>query len=137
MKVGHVSGQRQQPRDRNISLGGGYWGSTDLAPHELTTRVSYTVPTGRKAEVTCSMNHVVRMTAAGTLGTAGSYNSDPTTIITYCSIYDNTPGVTDKMVINKCVVRLAGDTISALSWDDSTGGTCLHMMGFEVMEYDA
>jgi len=118
-----------------------YWGQ-NVAPHAVTTRLTYTCPAGKKAMVEVIMVRVRRASAATTLGTCGTYtmvtpSGGGTKEIVDAFINDNTVNARDQSAIGASLVMIAGDVLDLKTYDNSTGGTCDYFVCYKLTEFDA
>jgi len=128
--------------DRNpVSRVDYYWGS-GVAPHGVTTRLSYTVPSGKKAMVEVLVLKVRRNTAATTLGIARASliltpsGGAPDNFMDAC-IVNNTVDVKDGWSIGASLALITGDLLEFTTYDGSTGGTCDYWLSYKITEFDA
>ena len=137
-----VLASRPEYYDRNPTTIALSYNAAGVAPHANTTRVTYTVPSLRKAFVEMVYVTGIRDSAAG----AASYMQVRSTI---------TPSgganqvILDGIAINNTVgngsqcgpgaigALLAGDLVSTTTLDASTGGSYIYSEGLKAIEYDA
>jgi len=128
--------------DRNPAMIWNTYNASGVAPHSLTTRWTYTVPTGKKALLEQAMTYIMRSTAATTLGWAslkiwyqpsGGTNRE----MVYVDLYDNTVAAKTISHFSFAMVLLAGDVLTGTSADTSTGGTCNYTLTAKATEFDA
>ena len=110
------------------------------APHGLTTRGSYTVPSNKKALITNVYARAYRSTVAAPIGLARMWfvkNLAGTPIYTMdCLSYDNTVKMLwdDNAAMNYLLVD--GDTFTVQSVDGSTGGQVYYAFEVTITEFD-
>jgi hypothetical protein len=113
-----------------------------LAPHGDANRVSYTVPSNRKALVAAIIHNVKRVTVAGTPGEYDAWvplMTGGATVVSRMHLREiaNTANTyfRDRAAINE--VKKAGDTIEIHDQDASVTGTVDFMTSVLVTEFDA
>ena len=116
--------------------------ATDVAPHALTERWSYTVPKGRKAFVEYLAASAVRITAAGPQGLVTACIDlgipGPTALsLMAAQVMTNNVGDKDRVNIGQSLTLEAGDVLKASSTDLSTGGTMAYRLVAKITEFDA
>jgi len=128
--------------DRNPEPGWGVYFAAAVAPHALTTRWSYTVPTGKKTFLEAILCWLMRAGAAATVGrvyaliqyleggVSGPY-------LAYASIRTNSVGDGDSGNLGQSIIMVAGDIIRCQTSDGSTGGAVDYNTGFKATEFDA
>jgi len=140
-EINPVASPRAEWYDRNpADASQDYYGS--LSPHVVTTRWSYTVPSGKKAWVQIATIFCMRRTAATTMGevyvflvivpSGGSLKR----LMIACFV-DNTVWVKDKAYGGVGILLRAGDAVNANTADSSTGGTVDYYCGAKITEFDA
>jgi len=128
--------------DRNpISRIDHYWGLT-VAPHALTTRLTYTVPAGKKAILEALQVRCIRRTAATTVGLvyavayitpSGASEKE----LLDCYLFTNNVGDKDGQALQGTVTLFAGDVLGLKTYDGSTGGTVDYFLAYKLTEFDA
>ena len=111
-----------------------------IAPHAVTERWVYTVPTGRKAYVESASVISMRDAAAAPAGAVTDYivyNTAPSTQLALIQYLNNTVGHSMSMGIGQSVTMLEGDTLKGYTTDASTGGTCTHFINAKLTEFAA
>lgn len=137
MRVGFPGGPRLTWYDRNgIDATIAYSGGA-VAPHVVTLRATYTVPTGKKAFLGACCININRDAIATTLGLVFAYLSFAGSQSLYVSHENNTVGHAERGSVNVNGVLLAGQTAQLSTGDGSTGGTMDLMISLVVMEFDA
>ena len=136
MKLGSLSAARPQYYDRNAASVSGNYGAT-VGPHAVTTRFTYTVPTGKKCLIEAAYSSIIRASAAGTLGVIALYAGTNTVRAMNLYVYNNTVNTyySDKAVTQLTVY--GGASYYAVSADTSTGGTSEIIIQFNGTEFDA
>ena len=135
-------GARPSPGDRNPSNKVPAYAATGVAPAVATSRATYTVPAGRKADVETILLQINRATAAGTPGLFQGYlqytpsGGSAVTIASTQSI-TNTVGQGDEVNEAPSLTLLAGDNIQLWTVDASTTGTVNYTLSVVLTEYDA
>jgi len=130
VRVGHASGQRQQPIDRLSTTIGQFWYSDDVAPHAETERFAYTVPTGYKAIITQAEGIVQRATAATTVGRVKAYVDTTPGYVVRAHLLKNNVGDSEQHMVPFTQPLLAGDYANGYTSDASTGGTVDYVLNF-------
>jgi len=135
MRVGHISGQRQPGSNSIIIQIGLAFHETDVDPHGVTSRFSYTVPTGRRSIFRLCNAYVIRSVAASQAGRPEVCVDVAGTPIAYCELVGNVVGATDRVDFGTDLVLLSGQTLTGITMDDSTGGTCDYNLVVWLNEY--
>ena len=137
MRVGFPGGPRLEWYDRNpIDQTVSYVGS-NVAPHSLTVRASYTVPTGKKAFIGGAAVEVSRRTVATTIGDVLAYVSFAGETSLNIFHRDNTEGTVERGSLNINGVMLAGASLTLNTQDTSEGGAMNYWISTVIMEFDA
>ncbi len=110
--------------------------SIGLAPHALTNRVTYTVPTGKRAQITDLYLHVLRRTAATTALIARSLWQTNTTNVAMTRIFTNGVGDKESVTIGPARVLPAGQGFLGRDEDLSTAGTVDFEESVGIVEFD-
>ena len=129
--------------DRNpTTLVDSFTGSA--APHAPTTRISYTVPAGKKAIVETLAAKVIRMAAASTpeLVTAQflltpSGGEERVLLGAYLTSAQNSPKDSDSLGIGPSLTLFPGDYIRGITFDLSTGGLVYYVLILKLTVFDA
>ena len=130
MKVGHVSGQRQQPLDRaSATIGAFYW-ADGVGAHEEVERFLYTVPTGFKAIITQAEAIVQRATAAGTVGRVKAYVDTTPGYVTRAHLLKNNIGDAVHSIVPFEQPLFAGDYVGGYTEDLSDTGSVDYVINF-------
>jgi len=128
--------------DRNPTVIFKWWASNDVAPHALTDRWSYTVPTGKKAFLESVLLQVLRTATATTplrprSGISYQPYGQAMEFMFLAYLRANTLYDRDKVVVGWAGVMAVGDLIIGRTWDDSTGGTNDYLNYAKIMQFDA
>jgi len=128
--------------DRNPISKNDNYDILDITPHSTTTRLTYTVPAGKKAMLEILQATVRRRTAATTLGRAYALwqftpSGDLTKILLFSRVEDNTVGAKDDHALGTTMAMYAGDRIDGNTYDGSTGGTCDYTLSYKITEFNA
>jgi len=128
--------------DRNPISRNDCWASINVAPHSVTTRWSYQVPSGKKALLEVVQARVTRSLAATTAGLANSSiglipSGGTRKAIALATIRSNTLWDKEGATIGSAVALRTGDEIDYRTDDSSTGGTCDYIGAYKVTEFDA
>ena len=128
---------RLAPYDRNPSVASANFLSTAVGPHGSTVRATYTVPTARKAQVTCATVVVIRRTAATTPGTTFGVVNVGAAQFAIAWFTDNALNVqyTDKHETSGVIA--ATNTAVITTQDSSAAGTIDFAILFSIAEFDA
>jgi len=118
--------------------------ATTAAPHTITERVAYTVPSGKKAIVEMVYLRIKRVTAATTAGTATSLlrvtpsgGSAMSIMIAELTSSQNSVGDKETLQVSPLMTLFTGDKVSGDSLDTSTGGTVEYQARWKLTEFDA
>lgn len=123
--------------DRNPTVFSKQLGISAAAPHAITTRWSYTAPTGRKALLGGGVAQVNRATAATTVGVLLAQVADTSANVLQAFFNDNTVGHSIVSIGLIGGLVLAGQTITGADEDLSTGGTGDFSTSVNILEFDA
>lgn len=143
MRLAVVSqGARPVPTDRNPVNKTNEVQTAAIAPHGTTTRWSYTVPVGKKAQIQTASCICVRVTVAAPVGETSAqlaYTPSGGAAVTLFEAHLDTNAALDVSVQNESQLgdMLAGDIITAQDFDTSTGGTVKFRESAKVYEFDA
>jgi hypothetical protein len=128
--------------DRNPSSQWLSYQANNVAPHSITQRWVYTVPSGKKAILEFAACYVRRSAAATTVGrvqvdiwitpSGGSVKK-----ISLAQLLTNNVGDMDRMDLGQSLILNAGDKIEGYSEDASTGGTTNILIAAKLTEFDA
>jgi hypothetical protein len=140
MKLASLSGARAQYYDRNAASVLNVYSAT-VAPHTTTTRWSYTVASGKKLLVENLSQRAIRLTAATSAQTYGSEVHLTVGALVYVvqqvRVYVSTLSLFTMQVDHMALTLYASETISGVTYDDSTGGTVLYQVAMKGTLYDA
>jgi len=136
-RVGFPGGPRLEWYDRNPSSASIYWRASNIAPHSLTTRATFTVPAGKKAFVSAAGAEVYRDGAPTTVGFAQVWIVVAANIQFSVTHRDATLGTPQRFATSLNAVLLAGQSAQILSADASTAGTMGYCTAIVIMEFDA
>lgn len=141
MKVTSYAVARPAYYDRNATSGLAVYGAVNIAPHGETTRFTVTVAAGRKAFIEQSRFTAMRIVAATVLNanTLVFRNTSGATYVDLLyeakhvlSVGDNlTQGTTGQSTL------YAGEALSALTSDSSTGGSWNYYLNCKYTTFDA
>lgn len=124
--------------DRNPLTVGIAYDAGAVAPHSQTQRAIYTVPASRKAKVSSSFCHIMRVTAAAPASYTDIRIKDGSGRLTnFCKLRSNGVGDKDSMFKGNEIELLAGQTIEIDTEDYSTGGTVDYLASIFLTEFDA
>jgi hypothetical protein len=136
MKLASLSGARAAYYDRNATtINGNFLGT--VGPHGTTTRFTYTCPSGRKAYIEAATSHVLRMTAATSIGGISVYIGTNTIRATDHWIVNNTVNTFERQVQATVITIYAGGVYSGATHDGSIGGTVDYNLQMTGTEFDA
>jgi len=128
--------------DRNPTNRYQYFLGTNLTPHAITQRWTYTVPTGKKALLELAWVLCRRMTAATTAGRPYSvidyqpYGGTEAALL-MAEVVTNNVAETSEKQLGQSIIMNPGDLIRGLTVDDSTGGNCDYRLIAKITEFDA
>lgn len=116
--------------------------SSDVAPHAATERITYTVPTDRKAFIESLSVEMIRLTAAAPHGRAATIvNYTPygktKGPIAYIELYNNTAGEYRSYSVGQSIIMKAGDNLQIQTADLGTGGAIAYHIGIKITEFEA
>ncbi len=116
--------------------------SSAIAPHGLTVRATYTVPTGKKAYVDHYMLQHIRTTAQAALSFADTYlrytpSGGALTYIGHTFIFNLSVGATDRIVGSGTGFMATGDVIDIATSDSGATGSIDYYMAVKIFEFDA
>jgi len=122
---------RNPVKIRRNSVGAG------ISPHSDTERWTYTVPAGKKAIVESLQTTMIRKTAATTAGRPYAHIIVAGIAFLKAVIIGNAIGDRSDPTVGPAMVLVAGETITANTADDSTGGTVDFFVAMTATEFDA
>jgi hypothetical protein len=141
MRINNVFSGRPAYYDRNPTLPNQRFGQNAVAPHGLTTRFTYTVPSARKAFLGALYAHVFRVTAGAPVGlvvcTVTHTNGANIANLVDFAFTDNTLLAQRQVAYGSSDVMVAGDTLVLQTSDGSTGGTVDYRIDSKITEFDA
>ncbi len=142
MNIANPSNARDTFADRNGTTQTIFYQASGVAPHTLTTRSTYTVPAGKKSQVTRIRLAHIRSTVATTVGKVQALLSYVPAVaaglnLALVQAIATTVGAGDELNSVAFDVLLAGDTIRLQTVDASTGGAIDYDLGVVLIEYDA
>jgi len=137
LRVGFPGGPRLEWYDRNPLKHSDSYDSGSIAPHVLTIRMSYTVPTGKKAFLESCLAKAIRRTVATTESTVLSAIKARGHRLLLAWLMTNNVGDADSQVIGQSVTLNAGEAVLGETLDQSTGGTCNYYLAIHATEFDA
>lgn len=122
---------------KNVSIG---WIGNGIAPHANTSRVSYTVPAGKRALIQACLGTTIRDTVAAPIGRFGLFverddGVSPDTILSLTSLA-NTIGANNQLSYADQSYMKAGDIVTIWTGDLSTGGTVSYFAHVSITEFD-
>jgi hypothetical protein len=123
--------------DRNPLDVSQHFGVSGLAPATLTTRATYTVPSGRKAFLAWVDLTIMRDAAAAPAGRVMIDADGPAAIGILCLQLQNVVGVITSKTLYQGALSLAGSVHTLDTWDVSTGGTNEVELYRQITEFDA
>jgi len=123
--------------DRNPAPSGSAYFTDGVAPHALTARHTYAVPTGKTAIMTSLFVFCRRATAATTVGKVEVRFLAGAGLQIYWSFIDNTAGIRFTWELSPHTIVLAGTTIYMYTADGSTGGTVDYAVSIGYVTFDA
>ena len=142
MRFFQLGTARAIPIDRNPTNKGATYGGANIAPHGTTSRFSYTVPAGKKAQLQMGQATILRITAAAPVGI---YQAVVLVVhldanqpwAAYAVSLDNNVGAKSQMNFAGPIDLVAGEQIITSTSDASTGGTVNYNVASSAVEYDA
>ena len=137
MRVGFPGGPRLEWYDRNPQpKEGGYAGSA-VAPHTLTQRFTYTVPTGKKFFLENAYAYLMRYAAADAAERVMASISARGQSLAFTQIMTNAVGDKDSMNVGRSVIMQAADVLLGNTSDASTAGSVDYSLNYHGIEFDA
>lgn len=115
---------------------------SNLGPHTLTVRETYTIPTGRAALIVATYIEVRRVSAATTVGLVRADVSSSilggafSILLSGVSFVSNTVNIINKHSRDQCLFLFEDDYISIATADLSTGGSCEYIINVFLNEFD-
>lgn len=137
------TGLRKDPSDRNKSNPGEiHIVNSAVGPHAETVRISYTVPSNRKARIAFAQCIISRVTAAAPVGLAESFvaiapNGLGNRHAAEAFLATNGVGDRDRLDFHGDEVLNSADKWQHETVDTSTGGTVTYISTSLIDEYDA
>jgi len=141
MRVGSFAVARPAYYDRNATSTLQSYGA-DLAPHTTTTRFTTTVAAGTKLIVEVAQAFTMTTSAATTAGrgfsqvqvTSGGTSVD---LARVDQIQLSTSQAATQQLIPLSLTVYAGETVTGVTFNGSTGGTLFHVAAFKGTTYSA
>jgi len=142
VRVGFPGGPRLEWYDRNPLTRTQIWVGLGIAPHAVTDRGSYTVPTGKKAFLEtafCSARRATAPTTSGRVGSAIYYTPSAGSPGYMLQTPFNNAAVDSfqAQVVGQAGCLVAGDIVGLITLDESTGGTCDYRLTAKITEFNA
>jgi len=142
VRVGFPGGPRLEWYDRNPYHRFQSYMNNNTAPHGVTTRWTYTVPTGKKAFVEGAQTYIHRITAAAPVGLVQvviyvTPSGGGMSAFLLSQLITNNVGDKDHTEIGGGPVLYPGDAIEGQTSDVSTGGTTNLNITTEITEFNA
>ena len=128
--------------DRKPTSNGDRWSAAALAPHGLTTRLTYTVPKGKIAMVEVMQARLERVDVAAPAGRPQANwivtpNGGLAIYLLHAFTRGNIMGDGDGVAIGATLMLFEGDRLWANTVDDSTGGSMDYHLSYKITEFDA
>lgn len=141
MRVGHLNVTRPEWYDRTPSVSLLSF-NMSLAPHANTQRLSYTVPSGRKAYLEFLYLSLFRTAAAAPAGVVFlTFDYTPNGgLLTNLAVIDyggNAVGDRVAEMVGSTFTMLVGDQLALFTSDSGTGGSVIYRLGVKITEFDA
>lgn len=115
---------------------------SNLGPHSLVVRETYTIPSGRAALVSAVYIELRRVSEASTVGLVRADVSVSilggmwSILLSGVRFVDNTLNVFYKHTRDQCVFLFEDDYVSIATADSSTGGSCEYIIDVFLNEFD-
>lgn len=141
MNILYPAGVKREWFDRNPNTIVQAYSAGGVAPHVPTSRVSYTVPAGRKAYIMVGFGKSYRDTAATVAGLVEVFFS--LTLDTGAQQVMNSTWINNSLNIFQFLNLsnigwlLPGNKAEIFTRDASTGGSCTFFASIAVLEFDA
>ena len=113
------------------------YATTNVAPHGLTSRWTYTVPANRKCIVESAIAYLIRYTNSTLTDIAWISISDGGTYISLAEVVNATFGTTGQGQVGGTIVYTAGTVITGQTQDASGNGTFNYFACLKGTEFDA
>jgi len=137
VRVGFPGGPRLEWYDRNPIAKSQAYNGSGVAPHSMTVRATYTVPTGKKALIAFAEGVIVRVTAATAVGWVEVLVQGANNEAFRLNHINNTVNSYEQGRTYVGYVLLAGQDINLQTQDLSTGGTLSYNVFITSMEFSA
>ncbi len=108
-----------------------------VAPHTDTSRFGYTVPAGRKAFIVHLVATISRATVAAPVGSYGAHFGGLGANLAWLRTRKNTVDAAEVLALPTSLTLNAGQVLSGLTFDGSTGGTVDYQINAALVEFDA
>lgn len=142
MRLGHLGPQSANYYGRNPVVRTAEYDAQGVSPHAATTRNTYTVPTGKLAYVESLYCLVVRITAATAASRVGAVcnldpsGGEPAVDIIRALLLTNAVGDNHGVVLASGGYLAAGDVLTLVTSDASTGGTVDYQVTRKLTEFE-
>jgi len=128
--------------DRNpIVKADSYWAAA-VSPHSETTRLQYTVPSGKKAMVEVLQAGMVQESAPTTPGRAAAFwtitpSGGTEKYLLTADIVATAEGDSSIIGVGSSLILKAGDVLKGKTYDSGSGGTKVILLSYKITEFDA
>ena len=137
MRVGFPGGPRLEWYDRNPGTGVLIYSDAGVAPHTITVRATYTVPTGKKAWLSMITQSILRATAATTEGKVTTWIFIAGSAASFLLHLDNTEGAKEHAITAAVAAVQSGQVVEIQTEDAGIGGTMDYLVAILYTEFDA
>lgn len=137
MRLSSLASARPVYYDRNpVTTYGTYYAT--VAPHGSTTRWTITNSASKKIYIDAGAISIERESAATTSGLIQIVIQSPPGLSIVSMFFNNgTYGASNNLSMGGSIYVAPGDTISANTQDNSTGGTVLYSVAAHGVQFDA
>jgi hypothetical protein len=131
-----TAGQLTVP-DRNPVVRTRMYEAVGIAPHGLTTRFTYTVPTAKHAHVGSASIQLIREAAAAPVGYWRAQLNDASNIWLRVGSITNAVGDRVQGDVSPGAIHSPGESVQCQTQDASTGGTISYAVNVMMVEFDS
>ena len=137
MRVGFPGGPRLEWYDRNPSTDVLVYSASGVAPHAVTVRATYTVPTGKKAWLSLITQSIFRATAATVVGKVTTWIWIAGAPASFLLHQDNTEAAKEHAITSAVAAVQSGQVVEIRTQDAGEGGTMDYVLSILYTEFDA
>lgn len=142
MRIGNINQGRPAYYDRNAFTQGQSYNVAGIAPHGVTTRWTFTVPSNQKAYVQACVCKLMRDGVAAPVGTALAQidwgcDVGGAAFAAFACVLDNTMGARDNSNVGQTGLMTPGNTLTGSTADFGTGGSFLYELSAVIARFDS